>query len=104
MAPTLLGCCLPKPNGRPRDSRILRRALYDEACTLRRKIALANPLLDFKSIRFTTHHGQAFGSLMVLRGHWEFGLAAGMMPKTRAEEGKDCAEDSPRAILIESRS
>jgi len=33
-----------------------RRALYDKACTLRRKIALANPLLDFTSILFAKHH------------------------------------------------
>ncbi|MBE3070862.1 MAG: hypothetical protein IMZ66_11565 [Planctomycetes bacterium] len=33
-----------------------RRALYDEACALRRKIALANPRLDFTSILFAKHH------------------------------------------------
>ncbi len=33
-----------------------RRALYDETCILRRKIAMANPLLDFTSILFAKHH------------------------------------------------
>ncbi len=33
-----------------------RRALYGEACILRREIALANPLLDFTSILFAKHH------------------------------------------------
>jgi hypothetical protein len=33
-----------------------RQALYNEACALRRKIAFANPLLDFKSILFAKHH------------------------------------------------
>lgn len=33
-----------------------RRALYDDACVLRRQIALANPRLDFNSILFAKHH------------------------------------------------
>ncbi|HUU11655.1 MAG TPA: hypothetical protein VM431_14105 [Phycisphaerae bacterium] len=33
-----------------------RLALYEEACALRRKIALANPLLDSPSILFAKHH------------------------------------------------
>jgi hypothetical protein len=32
-----------------------RRAIYDEVCALRRKIATANPLLDFDSILFAKH-------------------------------------------------
>ncbi len=33
-----------------------RLALYHDACALRRKIAFANPLLDFTSILFAKHH------------------------------------------------
>ncbi|MBM4037279.1 MAG: hypothetical protein FJ290_02090, partial [Planctomycetes bacterium] len=33
-----------------------RLALYHEACALRRKIAFANPLLDFTAILFAKHH------------------------------------------------
>jgi hypothetical protein len=33
-----------------------RRALYDEACSLRRTIAFANPLLNFRSILFVKRH------------------------------------------------
>jgi hypothetical protein len=33
-----------------------RQKLFDHACALRRKIAFANPLLDFDRITFLTHH------------------------------------------------
>lgn len=33
-----------------------RRALFDEACTVRRRIALSNPLLNFSSIAFLKHN------------------------------------------------
>lgn len=33
-----------------------RRALFDEACNLRRSIAFANPLLNFDRLAFLTHH------------------------------------------------
>ena len=33
-----------------------RRTLFDDLCALRRRIAFANPLLNFKSVIFATHH------------------------------------------------
>ncbi|MHC4253794.1 MAG: HzsA-related protein, partial [Planctomycetota bacterium] len=38
-----------------------RRALFPEACRLRRRIAFSNPLLDFDRIIFLTHHKQGKG-------------------------------------------
>jgi len=36
-----------------------RRKLFDDLCALRRRIAFANPLLNFKSLIFATHHKAA---------------------------------------------
>lgn len=38
----------------------LRRALFDQVCHLRRQIAFANPLLDFKSLVFLKRHRSIF--------------------------------------------
>ena len=40
----------------PVDQAPTRRALFDRACTLRRRIALANPLLNFDKLLFITRH------------------------------------------------
>jgi len=45
-----------KAGGVPVSETEARRAIYDEACALRRKIAFANPLLDFTSIVLAKHH------------------------------------------------
>ena len=42
--------------GVPVDDEAARRKLFDEICKLRRKIAFANPLIDFDKIAFATHH------------------------------------------------
>lgn len=39
---------------------VAREGLYKEACVLRRRIAFANPLLDFGSILFLKHHRARF--------------------------------------------
>lgn len=38
----------------------LRRALFDQVCRLRRQIAFANPLLDFRSLLFLKRHRSIF--------------------------------------------
>jgi len=40
-----------------------RRALFGEACELRRRIAFANPLLDFDKILFLTHHRSRYNHM-----------------------------------------
>ena len=45
------------------DSKNTRKALYIEACQLRREIAFSNPLLDFDSILFLKRHRAAFNHM-----------------------------------------
>jgi len=40
----------------PTTDTAARRTLYDDLCAVRRRIAFANPLLNFNSVVFATHH------------------------------------------------
>jgi hypothetical protein len=47
----------------PATNAAARRALFDEACRLRRRIAFANPLLDFNEILFVKRHRAIFNHM-----------------------------------------
>lgn len=49
--------------GTPLTDPAARRALFDEACALRRRIAFSNPLLDFDGILFVKRHRAIFNHM-----------------------------------------
>ena len=49
--------------GTPLTEPAARRALFDEACALRRRIAFSNPLLDFDGILFVKRHRAIFNHM-----------------------------------------
>ena len=53
----------PRPPESPCRIGPRRRALFDKACHLRRRIALANPLLDFKDILFVKRQRSCFNHM-----------------------------------------
>lgn len=52
-------------------------ALFDEACELRRRIALKNPLLDFDRILFLTHSKQGRGEIHMIDQYFGFNAKPG---------------------------
>ena len=58
-----------KAAGTAVQDRAARRSLFDDACHVRRRIALANPLLDFKDILFVKRQRSCFNHMRRVLWH-----------------------------------
>ena len=79
-----------------------RLALYEEACALRRKIALANPLLDFRSILFVKHHRSRVDHMCDQYFGWSARPGGGLFVLEDAFGSEPRARDLLADVLVES--